>query len=276
MVTGAGSMIKKIFLFFLKAIYIIPFFVIGLWLVSVVYFPGFAFNSSISLLKNSKIQDTAGATVVQKKEAVPRDHFHITDKYVERLDVKQQICDLCHGAYAHGKEKKVRALLNLHTGFMACTVCHVRKDGSEGQGGATLSTEINSFTWVDRDTGEFKPLVTGEYGKYSEMIYPVMAAGQGIRRIYKPMADSAAQRFLEGKPEWTEKQLGDAVIKLHEGISKEAVTCTDCHKKDGYIDFAALGYSKQRVDHLISNEVVGMIENYKTFYLPSVVDFRGE
>jgi hypothetical protein len=276
MVTAAGSMIKRIILFFLKVIYILPFFVIGLWLISVVYFPGFDLNASISLLKYGKTRAPVGTTVVRKKEAVPRDHFHITDQYVERLDVKRQVCDLCHGVYAHGKDIKVRALLNLHTGFMACAVCHVRKDGGEGQGGATLRPEIGGFTWVDNDTGEFKSSVTGEYGKYSEMIFPVLTAGQGIRRIYKPISDSAARRFLEGKPEWTEKQLDEARLKLHEGISKEAVSCTDCHKKDGYFDFAALGYSKQRVDHLISSEVVGMIENYKTFYLPSVVDFRGE
>jgi len=274
--TGAGSMIKKIIFSFLKAIYIIPFFVVGFWLISVVYFPGFDLNASISLLRYGRAQDSAGTTIVQKKEEVPFDHFHITDRYVERLDVKRQICDLCHGAYAHGKEKEVRALLNLHTGYMACTVCHVHKEGSEGQGGTPLSAEIAGFTWVDSDTGEFKASVTGEYGKYSEMIYPVMADDQGIRRIYKPITDSAARHFLESRPQWTEKQLDEARIKLHERLSKEAVSCTDCHKKDGYIDFAALGYSRQRVDHLITSEVVGMIDNYKTFYLPSVVDFRGE
>jgi hypothetical protein len=269
-------MIKRIFLFFLKVIYILPFFVIGLWLISVVYFPSFSLDSSVTMVKYDKTQDTADVMAAQKKEEAQVHHFHITDKYVERLDEERQICDQCHGAYAHGKNKKVRALLNLHTGYLACTVCHVRKDGGEGLGGATLKAEITGYTWVDNDTGEFKASATGEYGKFSEMIFPVMSGDQGDRRIYRPVTDSAAQRFLDNKLEWTEKQLDEERVKLHEKISKEAITCTDCHKKDGYIDFAALGYPKQRVDHLISNEVVGMIENYKTFYLPSVVDFRGE
>lgn len=276
MAKGAGSMIKRGMLFLLKTIYILPFFIIGLWLLSVVYFPDFELNASIYLLDYGKKPETTDKILLQREKPVPFDHFHIIDEYVERLDEKQQICNTCHGAYAHDRDKKVRALLNLHTGFMGCTVCHVRKDGGEGQGGTTLSAEIAGYTWVDSKTGEFKTSVTGEYGKYAEMIYPFMAAGQENRRIYRPISDSAAQQFLNNKPEWNEKQLEEATTKLHEKISKEAVSCTDCHEKDGYFDFASLGFSRQRIDYLISNEVVGMIENYSTFYLPSVIDFRGE
>ena len=49
----------------------------------------------------------------------------------------------------------------------------------------------------------------------------------------------------------------------------------DCHKKDGYLDFAKLGYPRNRVDHLASSEVASMIEKYETFYLPAVIDFSG-
>jgi len=37
--------------------------------------------------------------------------------------------------------------------------------------------------------------------------------------------------------------------------------------------FKELGFSKQRIDHLDSTEIVGMIEKYKKFYLPSQIDF---
>jgi hypothetical protein len=61
--------------------------------------------------------------------------------------------------------------------------------------------------------------------------------------------------------------------KLHEHISDKPVFCSDCHKKDGYLDFKELGFPKQRIDHLNSTEIVGMIEKYKKFYLPSQIDF---
>jgi hypothetical protein len=51
------------------------------------------------------------------------------------------------------------------------------------------------------------------------------------------------------------------------------VFCSDCHKKDGYLDFRDLGFAQTRIDHLNSTEIVGMIEKYKKFYLPSQIDF---
>jgi hypothetical protein len=274
--SGAYRMLKNIFYSFLKLLYLIPFFLIGLWLISVVYIPGFELKKSIPVLKFGKDRPAAQPTA-QKKEEVPRDHFHMIDAYVEQGDAQPSICGSCHGTYAHGKEKTVRALLNMHIGFLDCSVCHVRKDKVVGIEGALLpKNERIDFLWVDRETGGFKNAAEGEYGKYAAKIFPVIFDDQKPLRIYKPIAEQDARRFLEIQPTSTTQQLDEARIKLHEGISKEPVSCSDCHKKNGYLDFIKLGFPQRRVDHIVASEFVGMIDKYKTFYLPSVIDFRAK
>ena len=268
----ALNRIQKIGLFFLKLIYIIPFIVFGFWLISIVYFHGFDINASISKYKKD---DDTFQIVSQKKGPVPREHFHMIDAYVERQELNPPICVVCHGTYAHGKEKKVRSILNMHTGFISCSVCHARQDGASGGEKATPENDRIEFLWVDRETGEFKNTVKGEYGKFPAMIHPIKHTEQGPRQIFTPIKAEAAQQFLKMRPELTPDQVSEAKAKLHEKLSKKPVVCSDCHQKDSYLNYRKLGFPQKRIDHLVSSEFVGMIDKYKTFYLPSVIDFRG-
>lgn len=265
--------VKKVFFFLLKVIYVLPFFAFGFWLLSVLYFPGFDLNASISLLQYKKEQATL-KIISQKKEAIPRDHFHMVDDYVEKRNIIEPTCVICHGAYAHGKEKKVRALLNLHDSSMACSVCHVRNDKPGTAETAIPDNTKIEFLWVDQDTGMLHQRVEGDYGKYPAKIFPVVDTGKGIRQILTPITEEAAREFLDKAQQLNEKQLEEQRKKLHAKLSAEPVACSDCHKKDGYLDLKKLGFPKQRIDNLISSEFVGMIDKYKTFYLPSVIDFR--
>jgi hypothetical protein len=274
---GTASTLKSIALFLIKALYILPFVAFGLWLLSVVYFPGFDLNASFSLSKHARKAEATQQVTGLKKPGIPRQHFHMIDAYVDRPDSKAQICTLCHGIYAHRKEKKVRAFLNMHEDFVACTVCHVRKEDGQTGTGLIAANERIGFLWVDRETGEFKRRVEGEYGKYPARISSVIYDPQGRKRLPTPITLAAAQDFLELKPKLkTPEKLEAARAKLHQAITKKPISCSDCHKKDGYLDFLQLGFPQQRVDHLVSTEFVGMIDKYKTFYLPSVLDFRGE
>jgi cytochrome c553 len=266
------SRIKRIALFCLKGIYLAPIFAFGIWLISIVYLQGHEFKSPTSREKAKK--DVGGFNILMpKQETVPRDHFHMIDQYVETQRDNQPVCVTCHGSYAHGKEKRVRAILNMHDGYIACAVCHARQGDGHGDGkGAGAGKEMD-FLWVDRETGEFKPAIKGEYGKYPARIFPIAYSAQGAGRIFTPITAEAAQAFLDRLPGLTPDQAKQARAALHDALSKEAVSCADCHKKDGYLDFKALGFPQQRIDHLISTEFVGMIEKYKTFHLPSVIDF---
>ena len=54
--------------------------------------------------------------------------YHENEKFaITRLDDKSS-CRVCHPLYPHSENNKVRAMLNMHTGFMVCEVCHLKKD----------------------------------------------------------------------------------------------------------------------------------------------------
>ena len=262
--------IKRVGLFFLKLLYITPFILFGSWLISIVYLQGFDITALVS---DSGEEDDAIQIIVQEKRGVPRDHFHMTDTYVTAQEPNPPVCVMCHGTYPHGKKKKVRSMLNLHIGFISCSVCHARRNSAGQDPEGSIERDQLGFMWVDRETGEFRDSVEGEYGKYPAKIYPVWHTQDGSRQIHAPINQEAAQRFLDLRPQLTSDQVSEAKAKLHEPLSEQPVFCSDCHQKDSYMDYEKLGFEKRRIDHIVSSEIVGMIDKYKTFYLPSVIDF---
>ncbi len=253
---------SKLKVFVLKTVIVLPLFLFGLWLLQLVYYPGLEAKKVDANREDA--QEDIFKMILKHEDAVPRDHFHMVDSFISVPEINPPLCLSCHGTFPHGKEKKVRAILNFHTGFIACAVCHARQD--PGQKNVI-------FTWIDRQSGEMLPKVDGEYGKYPAKIFPIRIAGGNAKHIFRPVSAKAAQQFLKFSDKYTPDQIAQAKIKLHENISTKPVFCSDCHQKDGYLDFAKLGFPKNRVDHLASTEVVGMIEKYKTFYLPSKIDF---
>ncbi|MBW2442402.1 MAG: hypothetical protein JRH12_18135 [Deltaproteobacteria bacterium] len=256
---------KKMSIFVLKAIVAVPLTLLGLWLLQMLYLPGVVAHKSAALQEPAK-EEGIFAGILRAHKPLGRGHFHIIDEEREKHEPYEPLCLTCHGTFPHSKEKKVRSLLNFHTGFMACAVCHVRKDPGD---------QDHFFIWVDRVTGITSLSVEGEYGKYPAKIFPVRITGNNQQEIIRPVSQQSALEYLELKDKFTPDQAAKAKIKLHEKLSQKPVFCMDCHKKDGYIEFSKLGYPRNRVDHLASTEVASMIEKYETFYLPEVIDFSG-
>jgi hypothetical protein len=253
---------SRIGVFLVKAVFVLPLFVFGLWLIQALYFPEWRSAKREGLLQTDGGDDFFRKIGLQKAP-VPRDHFHMIDAFIFQPGPYEPICRTCHGTYAHSKEKRIRSFLNSHEGFLACAVCHVRKEPAD---------KSISFTWVDRQTGVAGMAVEGKYGKFPAQIFPKRIFASGQEEIIRPMSEKSAQAFLEHREKLTPDQVAQAKAKLHEHISKKPVVCLECHKSGGYLDFAELGFAKNRVDHLTSSEVASMIEKYETFYLPEVLD----
>lgn len=269
--TLADRVINKLTLLptlLVKTLYVLPFLLFGLWLLQLLYFPQIEASKLLEVATHKEEEhQNIFKEILHQKDPVTREHFHMVDEYITETEHNPPLCLTCHGTYPHSKEKKVRAILNLHTGFIACAVCHARKE----QGNKSID-----FMWVDHETREMTTKVKGGYGKYPSKIFPIQILAGGQKKIFRPVDDKMAQQYLLHKDQYTPDQVAQVKIKLHEGISSKPVFCSDCHQKDGYLDFAKLGFSTQRINHLNSTEVVGMIEKYKTFYLPSAIDFGVE
>lgn len=257
--------IAGIFKFFavsvIKVLYILPFVLFGLWLVQTVYFPNFEPSDYIGSAKPVKNDGTL-RTIPANISSAPSEHFHMIDEYVTRKDTDPPLCLMCHKVYPHSKEKKFRSILNFHAGLIACSVCHSRKN---------IDDKAMVFTWVDRDTGFPIAKIEGAYGKYEGRIFPAKYNSDRSKTIYRPIDEKVIEEFDLLREKSTPEQLEQARLKLHKNISPQPVLCSDCHKKEGYLDFSSLGFSDQRITHLNSNEVVGMVEKYNTFFLPSVM-----
>jgi len=265
-----GNILNKLTkfpIFLLKAIYVLPFLLFGLWLIQMLYFPQLDAKKIMGITHHEEDDKNVFRKILKQDELVAREHFHMLDEYITKPESNPPLCLMCHGTYPHSKEKKVRSILNSHTGFIACAVCHARKKPGD---------KSIDFIWMDHVTGEFTAKAQGQYGKYPAKIFPIQISADGHKKIYRPVDDQMARQFLLVKDKYSPDQVAQAKRKMHEHISPEPVFCSDCHKKDGYLDYAKLGFPIQRINHLNSSEIVGMIEKYKTFYLPSAIDFGVE
>jgi len=258
-------MIKKNLIFLVKAISAVLLVLFGLMMLKQLYFhDGKSEKSSDTKTQVSENEAGIITEIVEQENTLNRTHFHMVDEDTRLMTHYEPICMTCHGTYPHSKEKKVRAFLNFHNGFLACSVCHTRKD---------LRNREHYFAWVDHDTGAISDAVEGGYGKYPAKIFPIETGADGSKKIVRPVNDQSAKEYLSLKDTFTPDQIAQAKVKLHEQITDKPVFCTDCHKKDGYFDYTRLGFPKNRIDHLTSTEVASMIDKYTTFYLPSAIDF---
>jgi hypothetical protein len=255
---------KHLATFLLKFVIGVPLLVFSFWLLKLVYFPEFGFTA---LMEEPHLQQEHQVfqNILQSEEVVPKNHFHLVDHYItDQPEPYRPLCYLCHGNYPHSKGKEVRSLLNMHSGFMACSVCHVRQHPTE---------EKYYFVWVDRQTGRISMGVEGGFGRYPAKIFPMLENARGEKKIFRPVSEQAAEEFIRLKTQFTPDQMAQAKRKLHQRLAEKPVFCSECHKKDGYFNFAQLNYPKNRINYLSSNEIARMIEHYKTFYIPEVIDF---
>ena len=115
-----GSAIKKFSAFLFKFFTILLFCIFGLWLLQMVYFPELEVKKAAVAAPPSEKDDLFGH-ILEHDEQIPQNHFHMVDEYISQPEPYHPVCMTCHGAYPHSKEKKVRSLLNAHTGFVACS-----------------------------------------------------------------------------------------------------------------------------------------------------------
>lgn len=191
-------------------------------------------------------------------------HFHLLDKTVYTDVENAPICLQCHGNFCHVQSEKLRSFYNMHTFFLACETCHIRKQEREGV----------AFKWFDDKTGEIVTAIQGGNGNYGAKIVPVtFGEGGELKRLDEFPEDKKALDFIKNKDTYTEeekKNFTEVCMKKH--ISEKAVACEECHQKNGYLDYPALGYEPARSAELSRIEIVEMSKDYEDFYLPTMFD----
>ncbi|MBW2255541.1 MAG: hypothetical protein JRI25_13205 [Deltaproteobacteria bacterium] len=214
------------------------------------------------LAEAKTLEHDLGYRVVEAKHIVGR--FHHTDMPVQRDS--RSYCMTCHGDIPHRETTGKRAFWNMHSHFLGCETCHVRLEGDQKTG---------VFGWYDRETGEIidPPLVDAKLVESTAKIIPFERVSGELRRVDSEPRIAAAKDFLSRRDALTEDQKTLEMDALHEILTEVPYQCDDCHQTDRpLLPYEALGYPQRRIDSLRSNEVVGIFDRYRKFYLPGLLE----
>ncbi len=211
-------------------------------------------------------------TTHRRKTKAIRDHFHkIVDEAPSVLE-NDSVCFLCHTSLPHHKQKKIRALLNMHTFFMMCESCHIKKEEK---------IEVN-YQWLDPEGSDISK---GHYGtSYHPLSGSLLRLNLQSRiapfkveegeRIFlnEDKNTPLAQDYLRIKDTLSDEEKDFVKKNFHKNIKPVGYTCKECHTAKGKLDFEALGFSEKRRLDLENLSVSGMMTRYETFYLPQLFE----
>ena len=221
-----------------------------------------SFKKSI-LDENKKIKHYLGYRVLEQQHL--KGHFHHID--LQFKSDSYSYCVGCHGDLPHDKVKGIRAFGNMHAAFLSCQTCHAKISEDEKTG---------TYKWYDRKTGDIvdSPVTDGLPAKdYMAKIIPFIRVNGVVARIDSQDKIDFAREYRSAEPTLSDVQKAKAQKIIHSVVSKKPHACGDCHQKESpLLPFESLGYPSRRYQVVISTEVVGMINNYTKFYMPSILN----
>jgi hypothetical protein len=209
---------------------------------------------------------------VREQEAYEKHrHFHNVVEYPQLPVNMQPVCYICHSDYPHSKNKKVRALLNMHTQFFVCETCHIedKKDfnvvykwynpmESNPIGpffGTSYSPETGNLVEVDDNFSKIAP--------YFEK--------DGVLTSAIEIQDSdLAKDYAKVKDQLTPEQRDNVKKKFHIHIKPKGHECKACHAKKSILKFREMGFATNRTIDLQQLNITGLVTKYEKFYIPNL------
>ena len=225
-------------------------------------------------LKERKKTDLGYRTIDQP---YIKGHFHHIGFTIKQD--KTSICVRCHGNSPHVESKEIRAFLNMHSFYLACETCHsIPEDGEPPW----------EFSWYNKSTGKpsENPTVMSDiedsyksskekngypvYGDYGAKIAPVINVFGKLALLHDEEDMAMVERYIVERDNLDPEQKTLRTNIIHRKKSVRTVECRSCHQEQApYIPFSKLGYPPTRLRELFNNPVVGMLQKYKEFYIPS-------
>jgi hypothetical protein len=223
------------------------------------------------------VECTTACHLKEKEKAqvkgFPLNGFHRTEQsFIVGLD-EETACRVCHHLYPHSENKLVRALLNMHTGFMLCEVCHLKKE---------KFTAI-IYDWRDTENAVFSGDPFGTYfNPKTKNTHPsehfisriaVFTNSNGKKQVTMNSGDThKAEEFNLKEKKLSPSQKEKELAYFHRDIAKKeiSVACDECHSSHSIMNFRELGFDEIKTDHLMTLNIKGLVTKYKTFYFPGM------
>lgn len=203
-------------------------------------------------------------------------HFHNSPAVAEYSRGVQPICYSCHGEYPHSSKPMVRTLLNMHTQFVGCMTCHIDNE--------KVPEDQLEMTWLNYSGIAVKGApfgvnldpATGNLAQtddYFSKIVVYQRLQDGGKKLLEITEDSEEGRnFLAVRGQLTVQQQGALKKMFHTTVNPIGRFCTRCHSTEGesYIPFRDLGFVDKRVNALTNLNLVGIVQKYREFYIPTI------
>ena len=161
--------------------------------------------------------------------------------------------------------------MNLHTQFLVCESCHLK----EKPGTAVV------YRWYD-------PLVKNPQGPFYGTSYDPqtdsLSKGKDLIARIAPFRKSAnadgfqpallqqdapmARDYIKVRDKLSPEEREAVKNKFHENVKSKGYDCKKCHSETSMLDFKKLGFADNRASNLKELSVVGMLSEYKEFYIP--------
>ena len=202
-------------------------------------------------------------------------HFHLIDdkEYPELPENMRPVCFICHSEYPHSKNKRIRALMNIHTQFFACETCHIKEvPGTEiiykwdnpmnknSKGpfyGTSYDSETRYLSQGNDQIAKITPFIKS--GNADKFVSAIQMQDAPMAKDYMKVRDKLSPEQREGIKN-----------KFHKSIKPIGHDCKICHIQESILDFKKLGFDDGRISNLKMLDIIGMLSRYDEFYLPEL------
>ena len=200
--------------------------------------------------------------------------FHKPEQsFITRLD-DETSCRVCHPLYPHSENKWVRALLNMHTGFMLCDVCHIKKENFPELSYDWKETENADFSGEPFGTFYNPKTKTAHKGEHYISRIAIFVKNNGQKQLIINSGDTRqANEYLHKEKTLTADQKAKSLDYFHRNIAKKeiSVACDECHSAHSILDFKKLGFNEIQTNHIVTLDIKGLVTKYKAFYFPELL-----
>lgn len=203
-------------------------------------------------------------------------HFHNPANNLA-LEGKKSVCYYCHGDFPHFQKPMIRTLLNMHTQFIGCMTCHSDPDKADEN---AITLKWVNFSGIDVKGSHFGIDYDEETGYlietddfYSKIVAFLRTDGkEHLLEITED--DPIAIDFVTVQANLEGQQRESVKKSLHRMVRPKGRFCTKCHTQieNSYVPFKNLGFSDARIYDLTNMNIIGLVEKYKEFYMPNLMN----
>jgi hypothetical protein len=247
--------------------------------------------TEVECTERCHLEDKEKISVTEKSLSV----YHKDEKFaITKIDHKSS-CRVCHPLYPHSVSHKVRAILNMHTGYLVCEVCHLKTDSQDKLLYEWKKPE--AFEYIGEPYGTHKKHKKGDPGKKKSVIskmlrlfsaddddedhkheyllsrIAVFSVEKGKKKILINTRDTGkAKAYMKKEKNLSQEEKEAELEYFHRDIARKeiSVACDGCHSPDGILDFRRLGFNEMQTKDLQYMNIKSLVTKYDEFYLPNL------